>query len=65
MVYAVQEDVEKAQCMKLAFEGYLRAALFHIIFHIVLSDYADYDSIKIPGTVKTTKLQFKKIDNPN
>ncbi len=62
---AVQENIEQANCMKLAFEGYLSAALFHGIFHIVPSDYADDDSIKIPGTVTTTKLQFKKIDNPN
>ena len=51
--------------MKLAFEGYIRAALFHGIFFIVPSDLADDDDVEIPGSVKTTKLQFKKIDNPN
>ena len=49
----------------MAFEGYLHATLFHGIFYIVPSDFADDNSVKIPGTVKTTKLQFKKIDNPN
>ncbi len=51
--------------MKLAVEGYLRAASFHSIFYIVLSDLAHDDIVEIPGTVKTTKLQFKKIDNPH
>ncbi len=65
LCYTVQEDVEKVQHMKLAFEGYLHAASFHGIFHTVPSDYADDDSIEIPGTVKTTKFQIKKIENPN
>ncbi len=51
--------------MKLAFQVYLLAGLIHSIFHIILFDYADDDSIKIPGTVKATKLQFKIIDNPD
>ena len=62
---ADQQDVEKAQQMKLAFEGYIRATLFHGIFYIVPSDFADDNNVEIPGTVKTTKLQFKKFDNPN
>ncbi len=62
---AVQQDVEKAQRMKWTVEEYLRAALFHSIFCIVPSDYADDDSIKVPGTVPSTKFQFKKIANPN
>ncbi len=41
---ANEEDVEKAQHMKLAFEGYLRAALLHGIFYIVPSDFADNKS---------------------
>ncbi len=51
--------------MKLAVEGYIRAALFHGIFYMVPSDYADDDSVEVPGTVQSTKFQFKKIDNPN
>ncbi len=62
---ADEQDFEKAQQMKFAFEGYIRAALFHGFFYIVPSDFADDDNVEIPGTVKTTKLQFKKIDNPN
>ena len=62
---ADQQDLEKAQQMKLAFEGYICAALFHGIFFIVPSDLADDNDVEIPGSVKTTKLQFKKIDNPN
>ncbi len=62
---ADEQDVEKAHHMKLAFEGSLHAALFHSIFYIVPSDFTDEDSVEIPGTVKTTKLQFRKIDNPN
>ncbi len=61
----VAHNVQKAERMKLAVEGYICAALFCGIFYIVLSDYADNDSIKVPGTVTTTALQFKKIDNPN
>ncbi len=53
---AVEQDVEKAQCMKLDVEGYLRAALFHCIFYIILSDYADDDRIEVPGIVKITKI---------
>ncbi len=59
----MDQNIEKANCMKLAFEGYICAALFHSIFYIVLSDYADDDSIKVPGTVKITKVHFKKIDD--
>ncbi len=56
---AVAHDIQKVQRMKLAIEGYLCAALFHGIFYIVPSDCADDDSVEVPGTVKTTKLQFK------
>ncbi len=51
--------------MTLAFEGYLCAALFHSIFSTIPSDFDDDDSVEIPGTIKTTKLQFKSIDDPN
>ncbi len=61
---ADEQDIEKDQHMKLAFEGYLHATLFHGIFYIIPSDFADDDSVKIPGTVKTTKLQFKKLIIP-
>ncbi len=60
----VDQDVEKANCMKLALEGYLRATLFHGIFYIVPSDYADDDSIKVPGTVPSTKFSSRKLINP-
>ncbi len=51
--------------MKLAVEGYICAALFCNIFYIIPSDYADDQSIEVPGTVTSTELQFKKHDNPN
>ncbi len=53
---ADEQDFEKAQQMKFAFEGYIRAALFHGIFYIVPSDFADDDNVEIPGTVKPTKV---------
>ncbi len=52
---ADEQDVEKEQQVKLSFEGYLHAA------YIIPSDFADDDSVEIPGTVKTTKIQFKKL----
>ncbi len=51
--------------MELAVEVYICAVLFHDIFYIVPSDYAEDDSVKVPGTVTTTELQFKKIANTN
>ncbi len=60
MVYVVlMSNVEKAQQMKLSFEGYICAALFHGIFYIILSDFADDDNVKIPGTVKTPNYRSK------
>ncbi len=41
------------------------AALFHSIFYIVLSDYADDESVEVQGTITIAKLQFKKHNNPN
>ncbi len=38
---------------------------FIVFFYKVPSDFADDNSVEIPGTAKTTKLQFKKIDDPN
>ncbi len=49
----------------MAVEGYIHATLFLGIFYIIPSNYADNNSIKVPGTVTTTELQFKKNDNPN
>ncbi len=60
---AVAHDVQKAERMKLAVEGYIHAALFLGIFYIIPSDYADNNSIEVPGTVTTTELQFKKNEN--
>ncbi len=51
--------------MKLADEGYIYDALFHGIFYIIPSDYADDESVEVPGTITSTQLQFKKHDNPN
>ncbi len=34
-------------------------------FYIIPSHYADDDSVEVTGAVKITKIQFKKIDNPN
>ncbi len=62
---AVPLDVQHAERMKLAMEGYIRAVLFHGIFYIVPSDYANEDSAELPGSVPTTTFQFKKIDDPN
>ncbi len=49
---AVAHNVQKAKCMND--KGYIRAPLFCVIFYIVTSDYANDDSVKVPGTVLTT-----------
>ena len=52
-------DIATAQKMKLALEGYIRAALFHGIFFIYSSDHAKQSISIFPGAVQCTHQQFK------